>query len=456
MPHKRIACLGGGGLYFAGVLGDIAITAGLAGSEIAIYDLDLEKAELMAGLGKRLAGMSGTRLRFRACAKLGDALDDADFVIASIGGSGATMGGVYGTDAHAADLLIPSRYGIYQLVGDTGGPAGMMMGLRSVPAYLEFCREMRKRCPDAVLLTHSNPMAVLCRAMIKYGGIERVIGICHGVQNGVMQVAELLGVEPEQLDTVWIGTNHYYWFTRIRLNGKDVYPEVMRKAAASKPPHGRQMSQLLSEAYGYRLVYQEDGHALEFYPFLAQVSDAMEMPYGYGESRGPRYAELARRRRRRKSSPQKEAALRKQQFSEFAERLDKCGLPVPTTPIRAEGTAGMIEAIATGRREVRIVNIPNKGVVSNLPDYAILEVEGVTDTCGVRGIQVGEAPLSLMGILQKRIAWQELVVDAAAKGDRNLALQALLLDEMAIVPEQAKKMLDELLAASRGLLPQFA
>jgi len=457
MPHTKIACLGAGSFYFPGVLGDIAITPGLAGSEITLYDLDFEKAELMAGLTKRFAETAGARLRIRACRRLADALDGAGFALSSIGGSGASMGGVYGTAVHDADLLIPSRYGIYQIVGDTAGPAGMMMGLRSVPAYLAICKEMQKRCPDAVMISHSNPMAVLCRAMVKYGGIEKVIGICHGVQGGIAQVAHLLGCEPEDLDTVWIGTNHYYWFTRIRLHGKDVYPEVMAKAAAREAPHGERMSELLSEAYGYRLVYCEDGHALEFYPYLAQLRDPMEMPYGYGERRGPRYAELesGRPQRRRKPTPKQQATQRTKQLHEYKERLDRCGLPQQSSAIRGEGIAGLVEAIASGRREVRIVNIPNRGVVSNLPDYAILEVEGVTDSCGVRGIQVGEAPLSLMGILQKRIAWQELVADAAAKGDRNLALQALLLDEMAIPPEKARAMLDELLAASRDLLPQF-
>ena len=456
MPSKKIVCLGAGSLYFPRALGDIAITPGLGGSEITLYDIDGEKAELMAGLGKRLAEMSGTGVRVRACAELADAVDGADFAVSSIGGSGPSMGGVYGTAAHSADIMIPARYGIYQIVGDTGGPAGMMMGLRSIPAYLAICREMQKRCPDAVIMNHSNPMAVLCRAMIEYGGMEKVIGICHGVQGGVMQVAELLGVEPEELETVWIGTNHYYWFTRIRLRGKDVYPEVMRKAAARKPPHGEEMCELLSEAYGYRLVYQEDGHALEFYPYLAQVKDPMEMPYGYGESVGPRYRHAAAPPHA--DAPEKHtAALRRQHLAEFRDRLNHRGLPEPeVSVIRGEGIASLIEAIATGRREVRIVNIPNRGAVPNLPDYAVLEVEGVTDSCGVRGVYAGEAPLSLMGILQKRIAWQELVVEAGVKGDRNLALQALLLDEMTLRPEQAKQMLDELLAASRELLPQFA
>jgi len=456
MPSVKIACLGAGSLYFPRALGDIAISPGLGGSEVTLYDLDFEKAELMAGLGRRLAQLSGTGVSVRACTKLADAVDGADFAISSIGGSGPSMGGVYGSTAHSADVMIPARYGIYQIVGDTGGPAGMMMGLRSIPAYLAICEEMRRRCPEAVILNHSNPMAVLCRAMIKYGGMERVIGICHGVQGGVMQVAELLGVEPEELETVWIGTNHYYWFTRIRLNGKDVYAEVMQKAAARKPPHGEEMSQLLSGIYGYRLVYQEDGHELEFYPFLAQVRDPMEMPYGYGERVGPRYTDSAPKPPAKVSAAE-QAVERTRQLQEFKERLDQRGLPEPEkSTIRGEGIASLVEAIATGRREVRIVNIPNRGVVSNLPDHAILEVEGGTDSCGVRGIQIGEAPLSLVGLLQKRIAWQELVVEAGVKGDRNLALQALLLDEMAIRPEQTREMLNELLAASRDLLPQFA
>jgi len=101
------------------------------------------------------------------------------------------------------------------------------------------------------------------------------------------------------------------------------------------------------------------------------------------------------------------------------------------------------------------VNIPNKGAITNLPSDAIVEVEAVTDSTGVRPIHVGEAPIALAGLLQKRIAWQELVTDAGATGDRRLALQALMLDEMAIVPEDSERMLDELLEASRPMLPQF-
>lgn len=455
MTNKKIVCLGAGSSYFQRALGDFAINECLSGSEVTLYDIDLEKAELMASFGRRLAQQSGTGLRIRACAELSDAVDGADFAISSVGGSGISLDNVYGSANHNADLMIPARYGIYQLLGDTCGPAGMMMGLRSIPVYLSFCDEMAKRCPNVVILNHSNPMSVLCRAMIKYSPIQRVIGICHGVQAGIMHIAHLLAVEPEELEVVWIGTNHYHWFTRILHRGRDVYQEVRAKMAARQPPQGEIMSVKLSQAYGNQIVYQEDGHILEFYPFLAQARDPASLPYGYGEEAKAHYADL-RPEMESTLSASEQIMIRQEQLKKLGDELDKIGLPEPSpSVVRSEGIASLIESIATGRREVRIVNIPNKGAVPNLPDYAILELEGVTDSYGVRGIQTGKAPLSLMGILQKRIAWQELVVEAGVKGDRNLALQALLLDEMAILPEKAEAMLDELLFASKELLPQF-
>jgi alpha-galactosidase len=353
-------------------------------------------------------------------------------------------------------MIIPARYGIYQIIGDTTGPAGMMMGLRSIPIYISICREMEKHCPEVVLLNHSNPMAPLCRAMIKYTGIERVIGICHGVQGGIMHVAGVLDVPPKELDTIWIGTNHYYWFTRIHHKGKDVYPELRRKLAERGPVAGQIMTSKLSQIYGYQITYPPDDHVIEFYPFPAQIPDGKSIPYGLLDHvHGTRYEELELQEKPEMSDAERQE-MRDVQLREYEKSLESLKLPEgPSDPLTGEGLGSLIEDIAFGRRRVHIVNIPNKGAVSNLPDHAIVEIEGITDSCGVRGVHMGEAPLYLKGLLEKRIAWQELVVEAGVKGDRNLALQALLLDEMAIPPEKAEAMLDELLAASKEMLPQF-
>jgi len=455
MPSKKIVCLGSGSGYFARTLGDIVLAKGLAGSEITLYDIDLEKSEIMAEHGRRLAKESGTDMKVRSCKTLDDAIDGADFAVSAIGGAGESIGRVYGTPAHINDILIPAKYGIYQVVGDTGGPAGMMMALRSIPAYINICKEMEKRCPNVIFLNHSNPMAVLCRAMEKYSNIRQVIGICHGVQIGIMRIANMLGVTPHELDCQWIGTNHYHWFTRIYHKGEDIYPKVKKMLAERQNPSGELMTHKLSQIYGHVIVYPPDDHAFEFYPFNARLSKPEDMPYGFAHEIKEKYEQYEQMLKA--TITQEEAkAQRDKYLKELAENLKNIQLPgTLSDPLIGEGLGSLMEAIAVGRRQVQIVNIANKGAVPNLPSYANLEIEAVTDSCGVRGIYIGDAPMSLKGLLEKRIAWQELVADAGVKGDKNLALQALLLDEMAILPEKAEQMLDELLNASKKYLPQF-
>ena len=455
MPSKKIVCLGSGSGYFARTLGDIVLAKGLAGSEITLYDIDLEKSEIMAEHGRGLAKESGTDMKVRSCKTLDDAIDGADFAVSAIGGAGESIGRVYGTPAHINDILIPAKYGIYQVVGDTGGPAGMMMALRSIPAYINICKEMEKRCPNVIFLNHSNPMAVLCRAMEKYSNIRQVIGICHGVQIGIMRIANMLGVTPHELDCQWIGTNHYHWFTRIYHKGEDIYPKVKKMLAERQNPSGELMTHKLSQIYGHVIVYPPDDHAFEFYPFNARLSKPEDMPYGFAHEIKEKYEQYEQMLKA--TITQEEAkAQRDKYLKELAENLKNIQLPgTLSDPLIGEGLGSLMEAIAVGRRQVQIVNIANKGAVPNLPSYANLEIEAVTDSCGVRGIYIGDAPMSLKGLLEKRIAWQELVADAGVKGDKNLALQALLLDEMAILPEKAEQMLDELLNASKKYLPQF-
>ena len=368
----------------------------------------------------------------------------------------AALAHLWAASAHIADMIIPARYGVYQIVGDTTGPAGMMMGLRSIPVYVNICREMEKRCPGVVLMNHSNPMAPLCRAMVKYTDIQ-AIGICHGVQGGIKDAASVLGVSPHDLNTVWIGTNHYYWFTRIcDKNGEDLYPEFWRRVDERGPVAGQLMSSRLSRIYGYQITYTPDSHVFEFYQFPAQIPDAESIPYGLrSHVHGTDYSDLELKEEPEMSDAQRQE-MRQKQLKRFEAGLENVKLPGGLSdPLTGEGVGALIEDIALGRRRIHIANIPNEGAISNLPAHAIVEIEGVTDSCGVRGVHMGEAPLWLKGFLEKRIVWQELVTDAAVKGDRNLALQALLLDEMAIMPEKAEAMLDELLAASRDLLPQF-
>ncbi len=455
----KIACLGGGGLYFARPLGDIAVCPDLHGSEIALYDIDRDRAALMAALGERFSAEAGAGLRMVVARTLAEAVDGCDVALASIGGAGASgAGGYYESPVHLGDTLICARYGIPQLVGDTAGPAAMMAAFRSIPIYLDIARALERRAPKAVLINHANPMAVLCRALTKYAGLREVIGICHGVQIGIRHAAEILGVPARELDTVWVGTNHYYWFTRIARRGADLMPELWRRVRARKAPPGQRLSRALSDVYGHWIVYPEDDHIIEFYPYLTQCPDPETLPAGLSESHWarrllPLYTgkeSLASVRRRDAEVP------RETMLAQYAARLQAMRLPEGTDdPVTGEGIAALIANLHTGRRGVHICNVPNRCAVPNLPPTAILEVEVVTDSTGVRPLYMAEAPLPLKALLEKRVAWQELVADAAVAGDTRTALQAMQVDEQAIPPDRSERLLRELLANSRGLLPTF-
>lgn len=455
----KIACLGGGGLYFSRPLGDIAVCPDLHGSEIWLYDIDHDRAGLMAELARRFSAKARAGLQVSVARTLNEAVDGCDVALASIGGAGASgSSGYYESPVHLGDKLICARYGVPQLVGDTAGPAAMMAAFRSVPIYLDICRALERHAPGAILINHANPMAVLCRAMVKYARVREVIGICHGVQIGIRHAAEILGLQPRELDTVWVGTNHYYWFTRVSCRGQDLLPELWRRVRAQKAPAGQRLSRALSQVYGHWIVYPEDDHIIEFHPYLAQTPDPTAMPAGLSDSHwGHRLVPLYTGKESLEDVRRRDAAVtREAMLADYSAKLGRVELPARNDdPVTGEGIASLIADLHVGRREVHICNVPNRGAVPNLPATAVLEVEVVTDSTGVRPVHMAEAPLPLKALLEKRVAWQELVADAAVTGDTRLALQALQVDEQALPPETSARMLRELLANSRGMLPTF-
>jgi alpha-galactosidase len=433
MPAKKIVLLGGGSAFFRTVIGEFAITEELSGSDVVFYDVEEPQMEIIAKYGRRAAQQTGVNLKISWTTDLAEAVDGADFAVSSIGVSGPDR------KYHELDITIPAKYGIYQTTGDTTGPGGLFAGFRSLPIFLGICREMEKRCPEVIFLNHSNPMVMICRAMIKHTGIKKVIGLCHGAQGTISYLAQVLEVPVEELDVITVGLNHLLWVTRLRHNGKDLYPLLKEKLDATETPNGKIFCKKLFDIYGYYPV-NADRHIIEFYPFLLQARDPENLPYGL------RLRTKMIEESRRSRDDTYEKMLRQ------ANGEEPIQIPKRLSP---EAIGKLIATISLNRRETHIVNIPNNGSVPNLPDYAIVEVQGVTDSQGFRGLYMGEIPLPVVGILQARVLQQELAVDAGVYGDRNLALQALIADEFTTSIEDAEAMLDELLTVHAGMLPQF-
>lgn len=223
MQKIKIAYLGGGSKAWARIfMTDLALAEGLCG-EIALYDIDVPAAELNQKIGAVINRSPNTvsQWDYRVYTEIGAALDGADFVACSI------LPGTF--DEMEADVHLPEKYGIYQSVGDTVGPGGVLRAMRTVPIYEGFAREIKVHCPDAWVINLTNPMTICTKTLYDVFPEIKAFGCCHEVfhaQEFLSCVAhELLGVpRPHRREIVIdaCGINHFTWITEADYNGHDM------------------------------------------------------------------------------------------------------------------------------------------------------------------------------------------------------------------------------------------
>lgn len=432
MMKKRIVLLGAGSGFFRGAIGEIVVTEALAESEIVLYDIDKKAMKVMEAIAGRMAEESGTGMKVSSTTQVGRALNGADFVLSSIGVHGPNNA------YHKLDMEVAAKFGIIQTTGDTVGPGGISHGLRIIPIYVNMARKMEKYCPDVIFLNHSNPMAQICRAVNKYTKIT-CLGLCHGVQGTIRYLAGVLGVAYEDIEFSIAGPNHMSWLLEIKYKGKDMYPALKRRLANSKPERSHIFANRLFSIFGVHPL-NNDRHIIEFYPFLRQIDSPQELPYELEY----RVDTLARR----PNDWESHKRLRR-----LAAGKDPITLPMGPSP---EAVGRLMAAMSAGEEYVHIVNIPNQGAVPNLPEWAVIELKAVVTSKGCRPIYAGPLPLVAARWSLATIYQQELLVDAAVLGKRDLALQAMASDPQIISLDEAEEVLDALIKAHGKRLARFA
>jgi len=425
----KVTMVGAGSFGFAPkLISDIIHTPELSGSTLVLHDINAERLEAMAKLSKRMIETAGADLRIEHTLRREEALDGAHFVTSTIlvGGLGIAQ----------ADVDIPLKHGVSQSVADSVGPGGISRALRTIPVLLAICRDMERLCPKATLIDYTNPMTTLCRACRRETSIQ-VIGLCHGIFGSVGFMGELIGEKCEDMQARGAGVNHLVWAFDARCRGEDVYPKLF-KVAENYLETRQPLSLRLMQIYGM-YPCAGDRHVAEFFPnFIVPETDQGKKPWNLPL----RAYDL--------ESPAKGLEKLRQQADSPE--------PVQPRPKSAETASNIMASIASHQRGIYIVNIPNEGAIEGLPYDALVELDATIDAEGIRPEHVGRLPVAITGVLNRVIASQELTVEAAVTGSREAALQAMLSDAiMARVPlETTEKILDELLAGQRHLLPQFA
>jgi alpha-galactosidase len=421
--------------------------------------LDADRLALIHAVAQRLSCEWGAKLAIESSTRRQDVLPGADFVIVAIevGPREATW---------RRDWEIPLQFGVHQPYGENGGPGGLSHTLRQVPEMLAIARDMEQLCPEAWLINFTNPLPRLCLAASRYSRIKAV-GLCHQIVNAYMMVgvalANQLGLDvplsvisndgPEVwsnarqaaeqarslVDIKAAGLNHFTWILdlRHRGSGEDLYP-AFREAFLSLPDGFEPLTRDLFQITGLCPV-PGDNHLAEYLPWC---HDPQTRPWEKYDLR-PFDWDRARTEREQKWQDIEGMA----QGSAAIDSLREA---------RGEGAAELIEGLLGGKDAYRpAVNVPNQGHIANLPDGAIVELPALVGGWGIRGLNIGRLPDMVAELCRREITVAGLAVDAAANGDRQTALQALLLDPCINDLDTARAILDAYLREFADYLPQF-
>ncbi len=445
----KIAIIGAGGYVFPlRLIGDILSFPELQEVELALMDINPETLARTATAAEDLITHHGLEAKVDATTDRRRALAGADFVIVTFQ--------VGGLDAYRLDVEIPRRYGLDQTVGDTLGPGGVFRFLRSAPVYQGIAEEMLELCPDALLLNYANPMAMSCSYLARLG--VRVVGLCHSVQNTTHMLAETLGVPYGEARYRVAGINHQAWILEFRRGGEDLYPRLRRELTAA---HLHQTAAEAafptdagdhSEAKG-RSVYEG---AQE------RVRTALMDTFGYFHTESSHHASEYLPYFRKNAALVRDYLPERWDYLEVCLAHDDAGRGELLARLKAELKPSLeygsriIRAVVTGTPTVVYGNVPNTGLIPNLPAGCTVEVACLVDENGVRPTHQEPLPPQLAALNRTNINVQVLAVEAALTGNPEHVLHAVALDPLTgalLTLGQIRGMVGEMLEAERAWLP---
>lgn len=452
----KIAYIGGGSHGWAWTfMKDLAMEQELGGV-ISLYDIDQNMAEQNAVIGNRLFERAGQKNRWRFDVKtsLKDLLESGpDFILISI------LPGTF--DEMESDVHLPETYGIYQSVGDTAGPGGLVRALRTIPMFAEIAEAIRAYCPEAIVINYTNPMTLCVKTLYHVFPGIKAFGCCHevfGTQKILRDLYEMhtgeTGVGREEVIVNVQGINHFTWFDRASCRGLDLFP-IYRKFIEEHFEEGyhdpdrnwmngtfncaHRVKMDLFLRYG-AIAAAGDRHLAEFLPGEIYLKDPDQVSQW-------KFALTTVPWRKERQEEKRQQALR---LALGEEELK----PEPT----GEEGLLLIKALCGLRRMISNVNIPNtSGQIPNLPREAVVETNAVFYKNTIQPVFAGEAEPSIAELMMPHIENHEKILKAALETDFSLALEAFFNDPLVkgrIGKEAGTKLLREMISNTLTYLPE--
>ncbi|MXM64622.1 alpha-galactosidase [Streptomyces sp. HUCO-GS316] len=399
MSLPKITFIGAGSVVFTqGLLADLFAFDELKSAHIALHDIDAERLSTAHAAARLIAAERHAHPVISAHPDRREALAGAQFVInmVQIG-----MG-----EATRTDFEIPARYGLRQTIGDTLGIGGIFRALRTFPFLKELGQDIDEICPDAWLLNYTNPMAMNVQYLSQATGLTKVVGLCHSVYWTMRGLADLVKVPYEAVTYQAAGVNHQAWVLRFEHQGSDLYPRLDALIADDEQLRRRVRVDMYRRLGHYPTETSE--HSAEYVPWYLHHNgeiDRLRLPIG----------EYLR-------TVQENVAA----YEKTREAL-ACG-----APIAVEGTMEyapqIIHSIVTGTPCTIYGNVPNRGLIHNLPGSGVVEVPCLVDSSGVQPTRIGALPPQLAALNRTYLSTNDLVVRAAIQDEPRYIRHAAMTD----------------------------
>ena len=467
----KITFIGAGSTVFAkNLLGDILSYPELADSTISLMDIDPERLRTTQVVAERTAAALGAHPKIEATLDRREALDGADYAIAMFQIGGYKPGTVI-------DFEIPKKFGLRQTIADTLGIGGIFRALRTIPVFVDITREMAELCPEVTFLNYVNPMAMNTWAINRSSAIKTV-GLCHSVQGTAEQLARDIGVPIDEINYVCAGINHmafYLRFERKTAGGmEDLYPRIRQVAVEGRVPDWNRVRYEMLQRLGY-FVTESSEHFAEYTPYFikrdrADLVEEFNVPLDEYIRRcevqlaGWEFVQHKIDHPAATREDMRQMMLAKAQDNpylrpEFIERtLDSMEEFESGKITRShEYGSGIIHSIETGEMRVVYGNVPNHGLIDNLPQECCVEVPVLVDRNGLQPVKVGTIPPQLSAMMQTNINVQALTVEAALTGKKEHIYHAAMLDPHTAAEldlGQIWNLVDDLIEAHKGWLPE--
>lgn len=452
MPRRIvITMLGAGSGFTPTLMRDVLCIPTADEGEIRLCDIDESRLGMMEKIiTKVIAAANKPKWTVKASKNRRDLLKGTDYIVNCIEVSGLAC------VRHDND--IPAKYGVDQCIGDTIGPGGLFKGLRTIPVWLDILRDIREMCPEALVLNYTNPMSMMCLAGGRAVPEVKAVGLCHSVQGTLQRLSERAGVPRLEIEFECAGINHLAWFTKLRHQGKDLYPMLKEQAVldiAGKPPRPEDYRDLVRKdimLHFGAFITESSGHLSEYLPYYRKRKDIMARfcRDGYhGESSF--YAN---------GWPQWRKSA-----DETREKMMRGEVPLPEMERTWEYAGWIIEAREKDqpwRIHGNVMNvdpITKAGpLISNLMHDGCVEVACMVDRNGITPTVYGKLPPQMAALCDWDMRMFDLAAQAAIEKSKEAAIHALMLDPLTAAvcsPEEIKKMTLELFEAEAEFLPGY-